>query len=110
MKEGLSVTSLALAMALRRPSRSVLPSGTCWTCQPRASYRLLTSSVKEMEVSPSMEILLSSYRAISLPRPQWPAREEASLEMPSIMQPSPTITYLHAGPMVRNMAPRWEAL
>lgn len=30
-----------------------------------------------MSVLPSMEILLSSYSTISLPRPQWPAREEA---------------------------------
>jgi hypothetical protein len=48
-----------------------------------------TSSVKEMSVRPSMEIELSSYRAMSLPRPQWPARETASWEMPSMLQPSP---------------------
>ena len=39
--------------------------------------------------------LLSSYRAMSFPSSQWPAREAASLEMPSMLQPSPRITYLH---------------
>ena len=38
--------------------------------------------------------LLSSYRAMSLPSSQWPAMEPASLEMPSMLQPSPRMTYL----------------
>ena len=42
-----------------------------------------------MSVLPSMEISLSSYRAMSLLSFKVPAREQASWEMPSIMQPSP---------------------
>ena len=38
--------------------------------------------------------LLSSYRAMSLPSSQWPAMEPHSLEMPSMLQPSPRMTYL----------------
>ena len=32
---------------------------------------------------------------MSFPRPQWAAREQASLEIPSMLQPSPTIQYLY---------------
>ena len=87
--DGLSVTDLAVSIALRRPSRSVLPSATCCTCHPRAAKRADTSSVNEMSVWPSIEILLSSYMTMSLPSPQCPARDAASVEMPSMLQPSP---------------------
>lgn len=56
MKDGRG-SFLAASMAARRPSRSVLPSLTCCTCQPRATNRAATSSVKEISVWPSMEIL-----------------------------------------------------
>ena len=56
MKEGRG-SFLAASRAARRLVRSVLPSLTCCTCQPRASKRAATSSVKEMSVWPSMEIL-----------------------------------------------------
>ena len=54
--EGLG-SFLAASMAFLMADRSVLPSLTCCTCQPRASKRLFTSSVKEISVWPSMEIL-----------------------------------------------------
>ncbi len=38
--------------------------------------------------------LLSSYKAMSFPSCQWPAIEAASLEMPSMLQPSPRMQYL----------------
>src|SRR5260221_2987457 len=41
-----------------------------------------------------MEILLSSYRVINLPKASAPASEQASCEIPSIKQPSPTDTYV----------------
>jgi hypothetical protein len=31
---------------------------------------------------------------MSLPRPQWPARDAASFEIPSMLQPSPKMQYL----------------
>ena len=54
--EGLG-SFLAASMAFLMAVRSVLPSLTCCTCQPRASNRAFTSSVKEISVWPSMEIL-----------------------------------------------------
>ena len=56
MKEGRG-SFLAASSAERRPARSVLPSLTCCTCQPSATKRAATSSVKEISVCPSMEIL-----------------------------------------------------
>src|SRR3989338_303230 len=46
-----------------------------------------------MSVDPSIVILLSSYRQISLPSFRWPASDAASPVTPSWWQPSPMITY-----------------
>ena len=61
-------------------------------CQPYASYRFSTSSVKARSVEPSIWMLLSSYSTTSPPSLRWPASEDASDEMPSCRQPSPQIT------------------
>lgn len=50
MREGLSVTRRAFSIACRIPPRSVSPSITSSTCQPRAWYRAPTSSVKARSV------------------------------------------------------------
>ena len=47
------------------------------------------SSRNQCATSPSIEMPLSSYSTTSLDRPQVPASEQASCEMPSIRQPSP---------------------
>ena len=65
-----------------------LPFSTRMTCQPYASNRAPTSSLKLKSVLPSMVIRLSSYTTVSLPSFRWPAREAASLHTPSIMSPS----------------------
>ncbi|MNI84338.1 hypothetical protein D3C73_1412340 [compost metagenome] len=49
-------------------------------------------SVNQPSVLPSMEMWLSSQKQTSLCRPQVPASEAASWEMPSIRQPSPMNT------------------
>jgi hypothetical protein len=65
-------TAMNLPSCRPKHARAPRPHAHTHACAP----------VKEMSVWPSMEILLSSYRQMSLPRPQWPAREAASLEMP----------------------------
>ena len=79
----LAMAELGLAIQLGSAANTTTRAGgvrgaCCVRCACRAS-----------PVWPSMEMRLSSYRQMSLPRPQWPAREAASAEMPSMLQPSP---------------------
>jgi hypothetical protein len=48
-----------------------------------------TSSLKASAVEPSMLIWLLSYTQQRLASLRWPASDAASLDMPSIMSPSP---------------------
>ena len=70
------------------------PSTCGITFQPYASKRFGVSSWNQFTTSPSIEMPLSSYSAISLFSFSVPASEQASCEMPSIMQPSPRNTYV----------------
>ncbi|OHB34178.1 MAG: hypothetical protein A2882_01465 [Phenylobacterium sp. RIFCSPHIGHO2_01_FULL_70_10] len=63
-----------------------------FTAQPAALKRAIWSPVSEMVASPSMVVLLSSKRTVSLLSLKRPAMEMASWLTPSIRQPSPAIT------------------
>ncbi len=88
INDGFSVSALASSIALEMASKS-LPSLTKICCQPYASYRAPTFSVKAFDVGPSKEISFESYKTISLPSFMCPAIELASAETPSIKSPSP---------------------
>ena len=88
--DGRSVTACAARIASRIASVSC-PSISC-TCQCAARNRAVWSSDTASPVGPSIEMLLLSKNAISLPSFRWPAREIASWLMPSIRQPSPMNT------------------
>ena len=91
MKEGRVLSAFASSIALPIASKS-LPSSTVIVWKPNASIRLFTSSVNAKSVLPSIVILLLSYKTINLLKPNVPAKENASEEIPSIMQPSPPNT------------------
>ena len=59
--------------------------------QPDALKRATWSVESDSETGPSMEMLLSSQKTISLFSLRWPASASASWLMPSIRQPSPTM-------------------
>jgi hypothetical protein len=87
---GLSVTERPAAIAPRISSVS-WPSISS-TCQPDARKRSTWSSETARLVAPSIEMELSSQKAISRPSLRWPASEIASWLMPSMRQPSPMKT------------------
>ena len=62
------------------------------TFHPFASKRFFISVEEVILVFPSIVIELSSQRTIKFFKFQWPAKEIASSEIPSIKHPSPTKT------------------
>src|SRR5210317_1677751 len=74
---GLSETDLASWIALSIASKS-WPSTSLTTCQPYDSNRPAVSSVYQPSMCPSIEMPLSSQKAISLPKPQVPASAHVS--------------------------------
>ena len=95
---GLSRERSAASIAARIAAASC-PSTPRMTFHPYASNRAGVSSVNQPAVSPSMLMWLSSQKATSLCKPQVPASEATSCEMPSIRQPSP-----------RNTQVRWSTI
>ncbi|MNU00426.1 hypothetical protein D3C72_2435540 [compost metagenome] len=57
-----------------------------------ARKRACWSVESAIEIGPSIEMLLSSQKTISLLSLRWPASEIASWLMPSMRQPSPAST------------------
>ena len=93
INDGLSVILRASSIAARIAS-GLWPSTSLTTCQPYALKRAGVSSLNQPSTSPSIEMPLSSQNATSLPRPNVPANEQASCEIPSIKQPSPMNAYV----------------